>query len=197
MRRHRRSRRKASLTERARCYPCLGGTAPRPCSPGLLLPFFRLIIGGRSALLRFLADQSDLPERSLTAPRGQRGTPPDLASPHQISSSSRPRLRRPVSSPRRHARHPGLRPGRRGSRRAPRQRGARCVPGDRPARARFRSAAGGLSAIAMGARAAVLQVRIHLPPAESQVRTCLSREFAFLRREATVSRGCAGWGERP
>src|SRR5262244_918974 len=38
-----------------------------------------------------------------------------------------------------------------------------------------------------GAR--VLQVRIHLPPAESQVRTCLSREFAFLRREAAVSAG--------
>src|SRR5215469_16846424 len=37
-----------------------------------------------------------------------------------------------------------------------------------------------------GAR--VLEVRIHLPPAESQVRTCLSREFAFLRREAAVSR---------
>ena len=38
-------------------------------------------------------------------------------------------------------------------------------------------------------------VRIHLPPAESQVRTCLSREFAFLRREAAVFRGCAplGW----
>jgi hypothetical protein len=33
-------------------------------------------------------------------------------------------------------------------------------------------------------------------PAESQVRTCLSREFAFLRREAAVSRGCGGWGER-
>src|SRR5215471_585672 len=33
------------------------------------------------------------------------------------------------------------------------------------------------------------------PPAESQVRTCLSREFAFLRREAAVFRGCAplGW----
>src|ERR1700751_5532611 len=45
-------------------------------------------------------------------------------------------------------------------------------------------------------RARVLEVRIHLPPAESQVRTCLSREFAFLRREAAVSRGCAGWGER-
>ena len=30
--------------------------------------------------------------------------------------------------------------------------------------------------------AAVLKVRIHLPPAESQVRTCLSREFAFLAR---------------
>src|SRR6266404_1500838 len=33
------------------------------------------------------------------------------------------------------------------------------------------------------------KVRIHLPPAESQVRTCLSREFAFLRREAAVSAG--------
>src|SRR5215470_7947421 len=43
---------------------------------------------------------------------------------------------------------------------------------------------------------AELEVRIHFPPAESQVRTCLSREFAFLRREAAVSRGCAGWGER-
>jgi hypothetical protein len=32
-------------------------------------------------------------------------------------------------------------------------------------------------------------VRIRLPPAESQVRTCLSREFAFLRREAAVSAG--------
>src|ERR1700730_8458853 len=32
-------------------------------------------------------------------------------------------------------------------------------------------------------------VRIHLSPAVSQVRTCLSREFAFLRREATVFRG--------
>ena len=31
------------------------------------------------------------------------------------------------------------------------------------------------------------------PPAESQVRTCLSREFAFLRREAAVFRGCAAW----
>ena len=41
-----------------------------------------------------------------------------------------------------------------------------------------------------------LPVRIPLPPAESQVRTCLSRQFAFLRREAAVSRGCAGWGER-
>ena len=28
------------------------------------------------------------------------------------------------------------------------------------------------------------------------MRTCLSREFAFLRLEAAVSRGCAGWGER-
>jgi len=40
------------------------------------------------------------------------------------------------------------------------------------------------------------RVRVRLPPAESQVRTCLSREFAFLRREAAVSRGCACWGER-
>ena len=39
-------------------------------------------------------------------------------------------------------------------------------------------------------------VRIRLPPAESQVRTCLSREFAFLGREAGVFRGCAGRGER-
>ena len=45
-------------------------------------------------------------------------------------------------------------------------------------------------------RARVLEVRIQSPPAESQVRTCLSREFAFLRREAAVSRGCACWGER-
>jgi hypothetical protein len=34
-------------------------------------------------------------------------------------------------------------------------------------------------------------VRISFPPAESQVRTCLSREFALLRREAAVFRGCA------
>src|SRR5262244_3974136 len=40
------------------------------------------------------------------------------------------------------------------------------------------------------------RVRIHLPPAASQVRTCLSREFAFLRREAAVFRGCAGRGKR-
>jgi len=33
------------------------------------------------------------------------------------------------------------------------------------------------------------RVRIRLPPAVSQVRTCLSREFAFLGREATVFRG--------
>jgi hypothetical protein len=37
------------LTERARCYACPGGTAPRPCPAGLLPRFFRLIIGGRSA----------------------------------------------------------------------------------------------------------------------------------------------------
>src|SRR4029077_8306824 len=43
---------------------------------------------------------------------------------------------------------------------------------------------------------AVPMVRIHLPPGASQVRTCLSREFVFLRREAAVFRGCAGRGER-
>src|SRR5262250_1295672 len=42
-----------------------------------------------------------------------------------------------------------------------------------------------------------LKVRIHSPPAESQVRTCLSREFAFLGREAAVFRGCPGRDERP
>ena len=47
-----------------------------------------------------------------------------------------------------------------------------------------------------GYRAAVLQVRIHLPPAGSQVRTCLSREFAFLSRQGAVFRRCAGRGER-
>ena len=35
------------------------------------------------------------------------------------------------------------------------------------------------------------RVRISFPPAESQLRTCLSREFVFLRREAAVFRGCA------
>ena len=40
-------------------------------------------------------------------------------------------------------------------------------------------------------------VRIHLPPAVSQVRTCLSREFAFLGREAAVFPGCPGLDERP
>src|SRR5262245_36945361 len=44
--------------------------------------------------------------------------------------------------------------------------------------------------------AAVPEVRIHLAPAASQVRTCLSREFAFLGREGAVFRGCAGRGER-
>src|SRR5262249_6026609 len=48
-----------------------------------------------------------------------------------------------------------------------------------------------------GFRAAVLQVRIHSPPAESQVRTCLSREFAVLGREAAVFRGCPDRDERP
>ncbi len=37
---------------------------------------------------------------------------------------------------------------------------------------------------------------IRLPPAATQGRTCLSREFAFLRRDAAVFRGCAGRGER-
>ena len=46
-------------------------------------------------------------------------------------------------------------------------------------------------------RPRVLEVRIHLPPAESQARTCLSREFAFLGREAAVFRGCPGRDERP
>src|SRR5262249_47591504 len=40
-----------------------------------------------------------------------------------------------------------------------------------------------------------IQVRIRLPPAGSQVRTCLWREFTFLRREAAVFHGCAGRGE--
>src|SRR5262245_30910626 len=44
---------------------------------------------------------------------------------------------------------------------------------------------------------AELNVRIHSAPAESQVRTCLSREFAFLRREAAVFRGSLGRDERP
>src|SRR5215831_8091123 len=35
-----------------------------------------------------------------------------------------------------------------------------------------------------------LMVRIHSPPAVSQVRTCLSREFPFLRREAVF---CSCW----
>jgi hypothetical protein len=57
----------------------------------------------------------------------------------------------------------------------------------------------------MGARVARLgrgllkagpRVRIRLPPAASQERTCLSREFAFLCREAAVFRGCWGRGER-
>ena len=39
-------------------------------------------------------------------------------------------------------------------------------------------------------------VRIRLPPAEGQVQTCLSREFAFLGREAAVFRGCPGRNER-
>jgi hypothetical protein len=38
-------------------------------------------------------------------------------------------------------------------------------------------------------RMAELKVRIQFPPAVSQVRTCLSREFAFLGREAAVLHG--------
>src|SRR5215831_16958590 len=45
-------------------------------------------------------------------------------------------------------------------------------------------------------RRAVPMVRIRFPPAESQVRTCLSREFAFLGRDAAVFRGCPGRDER-
>src|SRR5499426_1826658 len=42
------------------------------------------------------------------------------------------------------------------------------------------------------------RVRSRLPPpAESQVRTSLSREFVFLGREAAVFRGCPGPDERP
>jgi len=37
-------------------------------------------------------------------------------------------------------------------------------------------------------------VRIPFPPAESQVRTCLSREFAFPSREGAVFRGCVWAG---
>jgi hypothetical protein len=44
-----RCRREASLTERARCYACPGGTTPQRYPAGLLRCFFRLIIGGRSA----------------------------------------------------------------------------------------------------------------------------------------------------
>src|SRR5262249_40354525 len=39
-------------------------------------------------------------------------------------------------------------------------------------------------------------VRIPSPPAASQVRTCLWREFAFLRRQGAVFRRCAGRDER-
>jgi signal transduction histidine kinase len=38
-------------------------------------------------------------------------------------------------------------------------------------------------------------VRIRLPPAESQVRTCLSRELAFLGREAAVFRATRDLGD--
>jgi hypothetical protein len=39
----------ASLTERARCYPCPGGTAPQGVVRGYRPALFRLIIGGRSS----------------------------------------------------------------------------------------------------------------------------------------------------
>jgi hypothetical protein len=42
---------------------------------------------------------------------------------------------------------------------------------------------GGLSSLQLGPG-----VRIQFPPAVSQVRTCLAREFAFLGREATIAR---------
>jgi len=45
---YRQSRRKASLTERARRYLCPGGSALRRCPHGLPC-FFHLIIGGRCA----------------------------------------------------------------------------------------------------------------------------------------------------
>jgi hypothetical protein len=41
---------------------------------------------------------------------------------------------------------------------------------------------------------AELRVRIQSAPAESQVQTYLSREFAFPGREAAVFRGCPGPG---
>src|SRR5215468_12414249 len=44
---------------------------------------------------------------------------------------------------------------------------------------------------------AELKFRIQFPPAESQVRTCLSREFAFLGRETAVVRaGTSGLGRQ-
>jgi hypothetical protein len=49
MRRHRRSRRKASLTERARCYPLPWRHYTTGCRAGLPPRFFCLIIGGRSS----------------------------------------------------------------------------------------------------------------------------------------------------
>ena len=60
-----------------------------------------------------------------------------------------------------------------------------------------RSARLGQSLETVALSGAELEVRIHSPPAESQVRTCLSREFAFLGREAAVFRGCPGRDERP
>jgi hypothetical protein len=48
-RRHRRSRRKASLTERARCYPLPWRHCTTGCRAGYRPALFRLIIGGRSS----------------------------------------------------------------------------------------------------------------------------------------------------
>ena len=79
MRRHRRSRRTASLTERARCYACPEGTAPRRYPAGLLPCFFRLIVGGRSASSSGESYKPDQPDRSRRPSRKRRraiGTAP-------------------------------------------------------------------------------------------------------------------------
>jgi hypothetical protein len=52
------------LIERARCYACPGGTAPRQCPAGLLPLFFRLIIGGRSPPSATLFARTSLPRSS-------------------------------------------------------------------------------------------------------------------------------------